>query len=77
MEILGADALNFLYVSIGPLYVIDPDAKRYAYQRAYSTYVENKLAWDYAKLHGHPPLLSVKSSTNQEWIRSVITEFKA
>ena len=76
-EVFGEGADVFLYVAIGPLYVIDIDAKRYAYQRTRSFYIEMKLAWDYARIHGHPPILQVRDTIeNRKWIAPVVVKLK-
>jgi hypothetical protein len=69
--------LDCLYVTVGRLYTIDRVPRQYAYQRTCSFFLEAKLAWEYAQLHGNPPIFQVKDSAfNRPWIDQVVANLK-
>lgn len=60
-----------LYVSVGKLFLIDGEPVHYATQRTRSVFFESKLAWDYARVYGHPPILQSKETPeNEPWVRA-------
>lgn len=41
----------------------------------FSSYAEAMLVWNYAKLHGHPPVLHWKDKGQvPEWVRNAVKE---